>query len=213
MGNILTRRQSYTLDAAVNGNLPENSPPGNSNIETRIKEANIKKELEKHDSQIIDSNPTDTSLDPSPSESKQEELADPVIKKPLVDDFVDPRSPSSYVQRTPLIESSQESKTEKDSSETPLRDSTKHNQPDNLRRRALYNDQKNNINFELPEESEEEDCDDAENINPEGSPIPKSPKKEKQSSDLSFLADKLEDLALQTPLARKLVDNPERPIK
>ena len=93
-----------------------------------------------------------------------------------------------------------------DSIETPLRDSTR----DNLRRKALQKDQTvkkpDALHFELPEEvseSEEESEENDENIDPEGSPIPKSPKKEHQSSDLSILADKMEDLALQTPVALK----------
>jgi len=187
MGNILTRRQSYNLDGTVDGNLPQTVPSPVAKSENRIKEE-IKRDLEEFDTSV--KNPSDTCLDQSPPDIKE---------KPEPEKFFDPRSPSSCVNRTPLVENPIK---EKDSIETPLRDSTR----DNLRRKALQKDQKdkkaNELHFELPEEVSESEEND-ENIDPEGSPIPKSPKKEHQSSDLSILADKMEDLALQTPVALK----------
>lgn len=186
MGNILTRRQSYNLDSAVSVNLPETCPSPIAKSENPIKEE-IKRDLEEFDASVRKA--SDTSLVQSPEES--EENAEP-------EKFFDPRSPSSCVNRTPLVENPSK---EKDSSETPLRDSR-----DNLCRKALQKDQKAKkpveLHFELPEEVSESEEND-ENIDPEGSPIPKSPKKEHQSSDLSILADKMEDLALQTPIALK----------
>jgi len=135
--------------------------------------------------------------------------------------FIDPRSPSANVHRTP-VQTAPTSKSELTEPQTirpdtdpttpqPLREkrSIGNVAADNLRRRAIMKQRDATpLAIATNEKENVDDSDnDQENMSPaaERTPIPSSPKKR---SDMSILADDLANMGLQTPVAIKPMASP-----
>jgi len=240
----MSNRQSYDLKGSPSSSLPKD--PHDSLPQTSEKkkfEEDIREDINKHQvvsetsgndvSEISKEEAQEIKNEENKDSESQDDVEESVITKiasdMVSDAFVDPRSPSMYLQRTPLLDAiSEEGKSQVDCESTPLRETTKTNQADQLRRRVLVykhinqhelvEDVENNLKpeldlqspsitqgFSLPFKDTEEEVND-ENRIPEDSPIPKSPKKSKlidpvATSDMSLLANELDNLALQTPIA------------
>lgn len=125
------------------------------------------------------------------------------------DDFVDPRSPSHNVQRTPMSEKPEKGSVE--STPEPLKE--KNIASDNLRRRAFAANREK-IAAKVDSEDWIEDTAEKENAGnisdleeeltqsyekPENSPMPKSPKK----GEMSLLSDQLQTMVLNSPVPQK----------
>merc|ERR1712168_224016 len=158
----------------------------------------------------------------APNESQVTSELDAVVdEKPDTEEtspvFIDPRSPSANIQRTPVqteathvdnkLTANEPNQPQASTPSMPLREKRSIGNADNLRRRALMK-QRGDCNTAPVDikktaiETELDPIENAENMSPvaEQTPIPKSPTKK---SDMSILADELAGLGLNTPIAVK----------